>query len=272
MSDAELIDLLQRFAMALGIGFLMGIERGFRHRDAPEGARAAGLRTHALIGLLGGVGGALLPMVGQVGFAALTLAFAVALIVFKVRESMADNDLSVTGTIAALALFALGAYAMWADLRVVAAVGVALVGLLAVKDALHDPLTLGLDHGFTGMAFALEDWHDRLPLTRQLFGPRPTFGEFLADFLPAHGIPADRAHWFAGEMHGMSVQETLGAMSRAPTSPAHWNLPSTGAGPDGTRTPMFRAPFSSDLHLMPAVVYGILDVWQRGNGFGRMQR
>lgn len=137
MSDADLIDLLQRFAMALGVGFLMGIERGFRHRDAPEGTRAAGLRTHALIGLLGGVSGALLPTIGAVGFAAITLAFAAALIVFKVRESMADNDVSVTGTIAALALFALGAYAMWADLRVVAAIGVTLVGLLAVKDALH---------------------------------------------------------------------------------------------------------------------------------------
>lgn len=137
MSDGDLIDLLQRFAMALGVGFLMGIERGFRHRDAPEGTRAAGLRTHALMGLLGGVSGALLPMIGPIGFAAMTLAFAAALIVFKVRESMADNDVSVTGTIAALALFALGAYAMWADLRVVAAIGVTLVGLLAVKDALH---------------------------------------------------------------------------------------------------------------------------------------
>lgn len=137
MSDADLIDLLQRFAMALGVGFLMGIERGFRHRDAPDGTRAAGLRTHAVIGLLGGVSGALLPAIGQTGFAALTLAFAAALIVFKVRESITDGDISVTGTIAALALFALGAYAMWGDLRVVAAVGVALVGLLAVKGVLH---------------------------------------------------------------------------------------------------------------------------------------
>lgn len=137
MPEPLLIDMFQRLAMALGIGFMIGIERGWRHREAPEGSRAAGLRTHAVIGLAGGVAGAMLPALGQIGFAALTLAFAAAFIIFKVRESQHDNDLSVTGTIAGLLVFALGAYAMWGDLRVAAAVGVTLVALLAFKEALH---------------------------------------------------------------------------------------------------------------------------------------
>lgn len=137
MPDILLIDMFQRLAMALGIGFLVGVERGWQHRDAPDGTRAAGLRTHAIIGLMGGVSGAMLPMVGQFGFAALALAFAGAFITFKVRESQKDEDLSVTGTIAGLLVFALGAYAMWGDLRIVGAVGVALAGLLAFKEALH---------------------------------------------------------------------------------------------------------------------------------------
>lgn len=138
MPDPALLEMFQRLAMALGIGFLVGIERGWKHRDAPEGSRAAGLRTHAVIGLMGGVTGALLPTVGHLGFLALTLAFAAAFITFKVRESLTDNDISVTGTIAGLIVFALGVYAMWGDLRIAAAVGVVLVGLLAFKDALHD--------------------------------------------------------------------------------------------------------------------------------------
>jgi uncharacterized membrane protein (DUF4010 family) len=138
MPDPVLLETFQRLAMALGIGFLVGVERGWRHRDAPDGTRAAGLRTHAVIGLLGGVTGALMPTIGALGFLALTLAFAGAFITFKVRESIRDNDLSVTGTIAGLIVFALGAYSMWGDLRVAAAVGVVLVGLLAFKDALHD--------------------------------------------------------------------------------------------------------------------------------------
>lgn len=137
MPDPVLLDMFQRLGMALGIGFLVGIERGWKHRDAPEGARAAGLRTHAVIGLFGGVAGALMPAIGGVGFAALALAFAAAFIIFKMRESDVDKDISVTGTIAGLLVFALGAYAMWGDLRVAAAVGVVLAGLLAFKEALH---------------------------------------------------------------------------------------------------------------------------------------
>jgi uncharacterized membrane protein (DUF4010 family) len=137
MSEADLIDTFQRLAMALGLGLLLGVERGWRHRDAPEGARAAGLRTHAIMGLLGSVSGAMLPVIGAIGFAALALAFSSALIVFKVMESQRDNDLSATGTLAALLIFALGAYCMQGDLRVAAAVGVTLVALMAFKDALH---------------------------------------------------------------------------------------------------------------------------------------
>ncbi|MEZ5996243.1 MAG: DUF4010 domain-containing protein [Hyphomonadaceae bacterium] len=135
--DPDLIDLFQRLAMALGIGFLMGMERGWRHRDAAEGSRAAGLRTHAILGLSGGVCGMLAPAAGANGFAALTLAFSAAFVISKVRESMSDKDLSVTGTIAGLLVFALGAYAMVGDLRIAAAAGVTLVALLAFKQALH---------------------------------------------------------------------------------------------------------------------------------------
>lgn len=137
MPDPILIDTFSRLAMALGIGFLVGVERGWRHREAPDGARAAGLRTHAVVGLTGGVAGLLLPAVGAFGFGAITLAVAAAFIVFKWQESQHDKDLSVTGTIAGLLVYALGVYAMWGDLRVAAAAGVALVGLMAFKDALH---------------------------------------------------------------------------------------------------------------------------------------
>jgi uncharacterized membrane protein (DUF4010 family) len=137
MPETILIETFQRLSMALGIGFLVGVERGWKHRDAPEGTRAAGLRTHAVIGLFGGVCGALLPFIGEVGFAAIALAGAAAFITFKVRESLVDQDISATGTIAGILVFALGVYSMWGDLRVAAAAGVTLVVLLAFKDALH---------------------------------------------------------------------------------------------------------------------------------------
>jgi uncharacterized membrane protein (DUF4010 family) len=140
LADAEMLELLQRLGAATGIGFLVGVERGWRHRTAPEGSRAAGLRTHALLGLAGGVAGALLPYVGALGFSALSVGIAAAFIIFKLRESDRDKDISVTGTIAGLMVFAIGAFAVVGDVRVAAAAGVAVTALLAFKYALHERL------------------------------------------------------------------------------------------------------------------------------------
>jgi hypothetical protein len=52
-------DLMARFAVALGIGLLIGLERGWRTRDEAAGSRTAGIRTFAISGLLGGTAGAL---------------------------------------------------------------------------------------------------------------------------------------------------------------------------------------------------------------------
>jgi len=137
MPDPDLLDLFQRLGLALGIGFLVGVEREWKHRDVPEGQRAAGVRTHAIIGLMGGIAAAMLPTIGQLGFAALALGFAAATTAFKLRESQIDNDISVTGTIAALLVFVLGAYSVVGSVVIAAAAGVALAGLLAFKQAIH---------------------------------------------------------------------------------------------------------------------------------------
>ena len=47
--------LLERLAVALAIGLLMGLERGWEYRQLPEGGRIAGIRTFGLIGLLGAI-------------------------------------------------------------------------------------------------------------------------------------------------------------------------------------------------------------------------
>lgn len=137
MPEQDLLDLFQRLGMALGIGFLVGVERGWTHRDREEGSRAAGLRTHAIIGLLGGVSGAIAEEIGGLVLAALTLAFIAPFLAYKLKETEGDGDVSVTGTIAGLLVFALGVYAVLGDLRIAAAAGVTLTALLAFKETLH---------------------------------------------------------------------------------------------------------------------------------------
>ena len=127
----------ERLALALAIGFLVGVERGWRERDMAEGGRTAGIRTYALIGVLGGVAGLLSSVFGGWAFATLGLPFAAAFIWFKEREQADEHDHSVTAIVAALLVFALGAYATLGDWRLAAGAAVVITALLAFKDVLH---------------------------------------------------------------------------------------------------------------------------------------
>lgn len=134
METAALIDALQRLGMALALGFLVGIERGWKQRDEAEGERVAGLRTFALTGLLGGLAGLSLPLAGPLFLAVMTLSFAGAFTLFQYRD---PGHVSVTSTIAGLIVFGLGVYATLGDVTVAAAAGVAVTLILAFKQTLH---------------------------------------------------------------------------------------------------------------------------------------
>jgi len=123
--------------LALAIGFLVGVERGWRARDVAEGGRTAGIRTYALSGLLGGVAGELSRALGAWALIAVALPFAAAFILFKLREQVEDQDYSVTDVVAGLLVFALGAYAAVGDWRAASAAAVATAALLAFKGVLH---------------------------------------------------------------------------------------------------------------------------------------
>ncbi len=131
------LGLLERLGLSLAIGFLVGVERGWRARDVAEGGRTAGIRTYALTGLLGGVAGLLSQTLGGWAFATIGLPFAAAFIWFKLREQGEEGDYSVTAIVAALLVFALGAYAVIGDWQLAAAASVAATLLLAFKGVLH---------------------------------------------------------------------------------------------------------------------------------------
>jgi uncharacterized membrane protein (DUF4010 family) len=130
--------LIPKLGLALAIGLLVGLERGWRERRAPDRSRTAGIRTYGLSGLLGGVTAALSEaMLSPAVLAAGMVAFAAIFAWFKSRESAHDKDFSVTGVVAGLAVFALGALAVIGDYRAAAAGGTALAAVLASRDVLH---------------------------------------------------------------------------------------------------------------------------------------
>ena len=131
--------MMERLAAALAIGFLVGVERGWKQREDVEGTRVAGLRTFTLIGLLGGLSGILGLLLGPAAFLALVFAFALPWTLYKASEIWREDDVSITGLIAGIAVFALGALASLGHIQEAAAAGIALTAILAGK---------GLSHGW----------------------------------------------------------------------------------------------------------------------------
>ena len=137
----DIEDLLSRFAVALGVGLLIGLERGWKTREADSGTRTAGIRTFAISGLLGGVLGALGQAAGGGAGLVLGLGFAAYAAVFTVfcrEENLQTGTFSATTAIAGMVTFALGAYALVGDLTIAAAAAVATAGVLAMRETLHD--------------------------------------------------------------------------------------------------------------------------------------
>ncbi|MER8522500.1 MULTISPECIES: MgtC/SapB family protein [unclassified Mesorhizobium] len=130
--------LIARLGLALTIGLLVGLERGWRERDAPDRSRTAGIRTYGISGLLGGILAALADALDAVsvlvgGF----IAFAAIFAWYKAREAAHDEDFSVTAVVAALCVFALGALSVAGDYRAASAGGTALAAILASREILH---------------------------------------------------------------------------------------------------------------------------------------
>ena len=133
----DLLELATRLGLALALGFVIGLERGWKERDEGEGHRTAGLRTFSLIGLLGGIFGILSLGGDRILIAAGFVLTGAVLAVFMWREGERQGDYSATTLIAALLTFMLGALAVLGDMAIAAGAGVATVGLLAYKRQLH---------------------------------------------------------------------------------------------------------------------------------------
>ena len=128
------LDLALRFGAALGLGLLLGLERE-RKRDAE--LLFGGVRTFALIALLGAVGAFLERELNQ-GWLVLVAFVAVgSLVVVSYSMTAARGELGITTEITALLAFIVGALCGWSKVDVAAVVTVVCLLLLTLKDYLH---------------------------------------------------------------------------------------------------------------------------------------
>lgn len=135
--ELDALEWAYRLAVAVAIGLLIGIERGWRGREAEEGERAIGLRTLALVGLVGGLAGLMGGEFGGLLIGLMFIGLAILLgLVYRVKTDE-RNDLGLTTEIAALATFLLAALSGLGHMTIASAGAVIMAVLLGYKGELH---------------------------------------------------------------------------------------------------------------------------------------
>lgn len=136
--------LYKDLAVALGLGLLVGLERGWRARGEPAGSRVAGLRTFGLLGLIGGIAGLLHRLVDPIVAIVVVAVTALALGAGYIRDMRMGGSVSATSFAASVLTLCLGFLATNGQAILAVAVAAVVTLLLASRKQLHGWLQ-GLD-------------------------------------------------------------------------------------------------------------------------------
>lgn len=134
-TDPEIARLIS-LGMALALGLLVGLQRGWALRESAEGSRFAGVRTFALFGLSGGIAGVLYAS-ARGPATALLVAACVLVIVGYARTARAVGTVSGTSGVVALLTLASGFLIGSGERLLGTVVAVVMVLILSMRAQLH---------------------------------------------------------------------------------------------------------------------------------------
>ncbi|WP_340105192.1 MgtC/SapB family protein [Rhodohalobacter sp. 8-1] len=126
-----------KLLVALAIGLLVGIERGWSEREEDEGERIAGIRTFSIIGLLGGVWAMMAEFLGDWILAVAFLSVSALIIAAHILDVRSNQDIGTTTAFSMMLTFALAAWAVIGQPVIAIAVTIVVVFLLGYKPVLH---------------------------------------------------------------------------------------------------------------------------------------
>ncbi|CCW18077.1 hypothetical protein EBBID32_24270 [Sphingobium indicum BiD32] len=127
---------IMALSLALGLGLLIGVQRGWALRNAPDGTRFAGIRTFGLIGLAGGLAGVLHAIDASLAIILVT-ACAILILLGYTRTSRMNGSVSGTASIVGLLTLGCGYLATAGHQQVASAIAVLLTVILALRSQLH---------------------------------------------------------------------------------------------------------------------------------------
>ena len=126
--------LLYGIGLSLGLGLLIGVQRGWTLRNEADGSRFAGIRTFGLIGLTGGIAGALEPIDRA---AAILLLAAASFLILLGYARTARGRVSGTASLASLIALACGFLATSGQPQLASILAVTTTLLLTLRPQLH---------------------------------------------------------------------------------------------------------------------------------------
>jgi uncharacterized membrane protein (DUF4010 family) len=134
-----------RFAVALLIGALIGLEREFVQQRTGEDD-FAGIRTFALMSLLGAIGAYLVEDYGLLPFLAAYIGIILMVWASYLGEIVRKHEEGITTEVAAISVPLLGALVVWGEFELASALGVIIALVLALKPTLRN-LTSSMSAG-----------------------------------------------------------------------------------------------------------------------------
>lgn len=136
------ITIATQLAIALALGIIIGLERGWATRTEPKEQGSGGVRNFGLVGLLGGLAALLADKWGMGILAVIFLGFSLLVATSYVLTAIQTQDYGTTTELALLITFVLGALVIRGLAIEAVAVAVVVTWLLKVKQELHQTLVL----------------------------------------------------------------------------------------------------------------------------------
>ncbi len=214
--------------IALALGALIGLQRGWLARDKAAGQRVAGIRTHALLGLLGGLSVQLGRELGNWVPAILLVMVALAGLAGFLMQSRQQQDFSITSWVGQVLTFFFVFLVVAGQPVVAAAAEVVTATILDNKESIHRFLkTLEANELDAGLKLLLISVVVLPLLPNEGFGPGDVLNPreiwWLVVLIAAIGFIGYFAMRFGGSARGIMFTSLFAGLSSSTALTLHFS-------------------------------------------------